>query len=173
MFTFPVVGMLIAWHEESNPIAWLLLGIGFVWALSGVTTGYTTYALKTHPGSVPGGAVVAAIDGSLWVPAIGLMGIFLVILFPTGHLPTRRARIIARAGAIAIVLGSASILFAAGPMDDSSAPAGVVNPIGIRFLQPLLDPLRLIVILIPLCIVGAAGVLVGRLRRSTGSSGSS
>ena len=168
MFTFPVVGMLIAWHEESNPIAWLLLGIGFVWALSGVTTGYTTYALKTHPGSVPGGALVAAIDGSLWVPAIGLMGIFLVILFPTGHLPTRRARIIARAGAIAIVLGSASILFSAGPMDDSSAPAGVVNPIGIHFLQPILDPLRLIVILIPLCIVGAAAVLVGRLRRSTG-----
>src|SRR5262245_39117912 len=48
MASFPVVGVLLASKQPGNAIGWILLGIGLVWALDGVFTGYATYSLKVR-----------------------------------------------------------------------------------------------------------------------------
>src|SRR5215210_6733400 len=43
-------------------------------------------------GSVPFPVVVAGINNWLWVPAVGVLGTYLLLLFPDGRLPSSRWR---------------------------------------------------------------------------------
>ena len=104
MFIFPVVGALIASRRPRNAVGWILLGIGLVWELT-VTTVYTDYAVA-HPGSLPLPDIVAALTGFLWVPGVGLMGTFLLLLFPDGKLPSPRWRPLGWASAITLIICS-------------------------------------------------------------------
>ena len=88
-FMFPLVGILIATRRPGNAIAWILLAIGVVWGVDMATGNYATYAVVDHRGSAGLGRYAAAVDEFQWVPAIGLMGTFLLLLFPDGHLPGR------------------------------------------------------------------------------------
>jgi hypothetical protein len=83
---FPVVGFVIAIRRPGNAIAWLLLAIGIAWGLDAIAASYATYALEMHHGSHRAGLLAAAFDNVLWLPAIGLTGVFLVLLLPDGHL---------------------------------------------------------------------------------------
>ena len=73
--------------------------------------------------------------------AIGLMGVYLILLFPDGHLPSRRWRFVAWAAAVAISLGSSGEIFRSGVIDDTSVE-GVPNPLGIEALDRLFDVAR-------------------------------
>ncbi len=164
---FPLVGVLIATRRPGNSIAWLLLGIGLCWGLDAVASSTATYGLDMHHGSQQAARVAAAFDNVLWLPAIGLTGTFLILLFPDGHLLSPRWRWVAWLAAVTIVLGSASIVFDPGPMSDSSFPTAV-NPLGIEPLAGVLAWSRAIVILLPVAILGSAASLVVRFRRSRG-----
>jgi signal transduction histidine kinase len=168
MGSFPAVGVLLATRQPENAIGWILMAIGLVWALDGVFTGYYAYTLLVRPGSLPGGALVLALDQWLWAPALGLSGTFLILLFPDGHLPSRRWRPLAWITAGVLVVASASILFTPGPMTDADFP-NVINPIGIPALAGLLDFLKITILLIPLCMIACAVALIGRFRRSSGT----
>ena len=91
----PVAGILIARRQPDNRIAWILLAVGLVIGVGAVAEPYARYGLVLHPGSLPAAGVVAAINGSLWVPAIGITGTYLLLLFPDGRLPSRRWRPVA------------------------------------------------------------------------------
>ena len=71
----------------TNPIGWICLVIGLILALEAVADGYHVYALQTRPGSLPGGEYMAWLGNWLWVPAVFLVGTFMVLLFPDGRLP--------------------------------------------------------------------------------------
>jgi signal transduction histidine kinase len=167
MASFPAVGVVLASRQPGNAIGWILLGIGLVWAVDGVFTGYYTYALKVRPGSLPGAALVLALDQWLWVPALGLAGTFLILLFPDGHMPSPRWRPLAWVTGGALAVASLVIVFAPGPLTDAGYP-NIDNPLGIAPLGGLLDVLQLTILLIPVCMVGCAAALIGRFRRSSG-----
>jgi len=96
MFSFPVVGVLVAAREPDNPIGWLLLAIGLVWEVWGGVAGiYVIWGFDVDPGSLPRPDLVAALTSSVWVPGLGLIGTFLILLFPDGRLPTPRWRPVA------------------------------------------------------------------------------
>jgi signal transduction histidine kinase len=156
---FPIVGFLLALKRPSNAIGWLMLGVGLSVAIP--FGGYARYALLTHPGA-PWGGIAAAIDGASWVPLIGLSGIFLILLFPDGHLPSPRWRGFARAAAVGMTASAIVILLAPGPFDTFPS---ITNPLGVDAIEPLL----LVILTIPIGIVGAAASLVMRYRRSSGT----
>src|SRR5215204_1849747 len=87
---FPLVGALIASRRPQNPIGWICLVAGLFWTLIALDDQYTAYALATT-GVVPLPAAVA-LNQWAWVPPVGLLSIYLILLFPDGKLPSRRWR---------------------------------------------------------------------------------
>jgi signal transduction histidine kinase len=107
------------------------------------------------------------LDSWLWLPAIGLMGTFLILLFPDGHLPSPRWKSLAWLSAITIVGCSVGILFRSGSLAADGYPQ-LTNPIGIRSLHWFTGPLQWLLLLFPLVIVSSMVSLVFRFRRSQG-----
>jgi signal transduction histidine kinase len=142
-----------------------LLAVGFTWGLDSVLSGYAGYALETGRAHAD---LAAALDSWLWIPAIGLMGIFLILLFPDGRLPSPRWRSFAWLAGITMILSSAGILFRPGSLAGDGYP-GLTNPLGMKSAEWLLAPLQWLLILFPLLILGSVVSLVLRFRRSRGT----
>ena len=166
MVIFAVVGLLIAQRQPKNPIGWLLLATGFFWTVTGYVELYVRYAVFTDPGSLPRPDIVAAVNEGMWAPAVGLMGTFLILLFPDGHLPSRRWAVVGWLSGFSIVAVFLVVLVSPGRMEESAVPFR--NPLAIKALESLGDGLYLPLLLLPLCIVACAVALVQRFRRATG-----
>ena len=88
---YPAVGALIASRLPANPIGWIFCGMGLVYVAQRFTTAYAEYALLQNF-SFPWGEYVAWF--STWIGfANPTLGVFLMLLFPGGRLPSRRWRI--------------------------------------------------------------------------------
>ncbi len=162
----PVAGVLIARRQPGNRIAWILLAIGIVGGLGSLTEPYTTYGVALHPGALPGAGVVAAINGALWVPVIGITGTYLILLFPDGRLPSPRWRPVAWVSAITMGILVATFIFSPRGFEQNRK---VRNPIGIDAMEPVLPlALRYVLPVLPLCMLACAVGLVMRFRRSRG-----
>lgn len=167
MLSFPVVGVLIASRQPGNAIGWILLGTGLAWQIGAFVDGYAGYGLKTHPGSLPYPELLLALFSWWWVPAVGLMGTFLILLFPDGRLPSTRWRSWGWLSAIAMIISSLVSIVTPGPMANLDFP-NVLNPLGVDALQPILDLVNGSVVLLVLSILGCVGGLTQRFRRSRG-----
>ncbi|CAN5566393.1 hypothetical protein BH20ACT21_BH20ACT21_18530 [soil metagenome] len=172
MFSFPVVGVLVAAREPDNPIGWLLLAIGLVWEVWGGVAGiYVIWGFDVDPGSLPRPDLVAALTSSIWVPGLGLIGTFLILLFPDGRLPTPRWRPFAWFCGLVLFLLTVLIPLAPVPVNelgDPSLPA-VANPLSVEALGPFFEgPVSALLLLLPLCTVACAWSLIRRFRRSRG-----
>jgi hypothetical protein len=162
---FPVVGALIASRHPRNPIGWICLADGLLWMFNGMTDSYYVYGMA-QPGAVPYPVAVGTLANQwLWVPTVGLLGIYLLLLFPDGRLPSRRWRPLARFSAAVIVALSVTEGLAPGPLENQG---GVRNPFGLERFPWLADAALIILPLLPLCILASAVSLVLRYRRSEG-----
>jgi hypothetical protein len=103
-FSFPVVGALIASRRPDNPVGWIFCVIGISQALVDFAYEYATYALVTEPGSLPGGGLMSWVQTWAWVPGYAFMITFLLLVFPTGRLPSPRWRPVAWISGLAIVI---------------------------------------------------------------------
>src|SRR5215203_3986973 len=88
----------------------------------------------------------------LWVPPVGLLGIYLVLLFPNGRLPSKRWRPLAWLSGAVIVLGSVGVALAPGSVEDLG---GVRNPFGLEG-APWVAYAAVVVPLLPVCILASA-----------------
>src|SRR5919202_2821963 len=146
---FPIVGALIASRRPTNPIGWICLADGLLWMLLTVTDSYSVYGVA-RPGSVPFPVAVGPPKNQwLWVPTVGLLGIYLLLLFPDGKLPSRRWRPLAWFSAAVIVLLSVTEGLAPGALENQG---GVRNPFGLEQPHWLADVALVISPLLPLCI---------------------
>jgi hypothetical protein len=102
--SFPLVGAVIAIHRPRNPLGWIFCAVGLSQALFVFTAEYGVYALRTAPGTVPGGPLAIWAAQWVWAPGIGLLLTFVPLLFPTGRLPSRRWRPVAWLSALPIAL---------------------------------------------------------------------
>ncbi len=158
------VGALLASRRPAHPVGWLLLALGLSVAVSGVATGYASYGLLARPGTLPA-ADYAAIDNGVsvlvWAACIG----FVLLLTPTGSLPSPRWRWWARIAAAAplVALVSSALL----PLDPPYR--SVANPLAVPALA---GPLRVVNAVTwgvtGLAILVAAWSLVVRFRRARG-----
>jgi hypothetical protein len=161
---FPLIGALIASRRPENAVGWLCLAVGLLWALSGVFDYYGFYGAAT-PGSVPFPVVAAGMSDWIWVPAVGLLGTYVLLLFPDGQLPSTRWRPLAWLSGAVILLLSLGIMLAPGRLDNL---AGVRNPTGIEEAEWLVAGAYALLPLLPLCMLACALSLVLRYRRSGG-----
>jgi hypothetical protein len=87
---FSVVGALIASHRPGNAIGWIFCAVGLFQGLANFGHEYAAYGLLTRPGSVPFGALASWVGNWTWAPGLGLVLVFLPLLFPDGRPPSRR-----------------------------------------------------------------------------------
>jgi hypothetical protein len=161
---FPLLGALVAARRPRNPIGWLLLADGFLWTLSGTMTLYAIYGVA-RPGSVPFPVMVASINEGLWVPAVGLLGTYVFLLFPDGGLPSGRWRPLAWLSGVVITLATILVGFTPGPLQNLG---GIGNPFGFLAFSWLKIAPYILVPLFLLCILASVLSLVLRYRRSRG-----
>ena len=161
---FTVVGALIAARRPANPIGWILLADGFLWILSYTMDYYADYGLAV-PGNLPFPIGIAAINSWLWVPAVGLLGTFVFLLFPDGRLPSRRWRPVAWLSGLTIVLVSLQVGLTPGALEGLG---GVRNPWGVLAFSWMNTVPYVLIPLFLLCMVLSVFSLVLRFRRSMG-----
>ncbi len=159
---FPVVGALIASKRPRNPIGWICLAVGLVASVSSLSELYVAYG-TARPGSVPFVAAVVALTQWAWVLPVGLMGTYLLLLFPDGRLPSRRWRALSwLSGAVIVLVGVANVL-APGPL---TGLGEVRNPFGIEGAPWLVDATVVLSLLFGGCVLASAVSLIVRYRRS-------
>ena len=88
---YSVTGAIIASRLPYQPIGWICCAIGLIAAVDHFGGEYALYALLALPHSLPGGEAMLWLQGWFWMPFIGLI-VFLLLLFPTGRLPSSRWR---------------------------------------------------------------------------------
>jgi signal transduction histidine kinase len=150
---FASVGALLAWKRPANPIGWLLSATGLSYA---VAAGGTLLLLQFSRTRIWGNWL-----GWLFFFGFGF-AVFVVLLFPTGSLPSRRWRPVAwaaGAGMAGWVLGNT--LAPTSVASGSPSPIGLSGPAGQVFA--VLARISLLVI-----VTGVAAVvsLVFRYRRA-------
>ena len=164
LLSFPVVGGLIASRRPENPIGWVCLAAGMFWMLIGVQETYDAYALAAY-GRVWTPVLLDAALQWMWVPPVGLLGIYMVLLFPDGRLPSRRWRPFAWFAGGVMATVSVGFAFVPGPLVERP---GVRNPLGVEQLAWVEGVAVFVILLLPLCILVSASSLVFRYRRSRG-----
>ena len=108
----PILGIIIATRRRESPIGWLFLLAGVALGLGGFSRAYALHALSVDPGSLPAGRAFAWVSNWIWPIPVGMLP-FLFMLFPAGHLPTRRWRPVAwLSGALLTVLLATTAVFA-------------------------------------------------------------
>ena len=90
----PVTGFVLASRRPENRIGWLFLVAGLTLGLSGFSDQYALHALVAVPGSLPAGRAFGWLLNAIWMVPIATLA-FLLLLFPTGHLRSRRWRLAA------------------------------------------------------------------------------
>src|SRR5215208_1681018 len=123
---YPAVGAIIASRLPTNPIGWIFCGVGLLYTAQRFAQAYADYALLVNF-AFPGGEYMAWFSGLVNFRGPVLAGIFVMLLFPDGNLPSRRWRIVAWTAVCGAVL---SELFAAFYPRDLNSAASVPNPFG-------------------------------------------
>ena len=168
VLTFPLTGLLILVRQPGNRIGWVLHAIGTAWTLDLLMDVYTTVGLVIRPGSLPVAEFAAAVYESTWVVIILPMGTFLVLLFPDGHLPSRRWRPLAWTSAVLMLVVPVLMVLTPGTMEEAPVP-GMQNPLGLEGASgPLTVLMGVFLPLVPLCILASAVSLVVRFRKARG-----
>jgi signal transduction histidine kinase len=113
------VGFLLASRVPRNAIGWLLSLIGLFVAASLFLEQYGLRGLATAPGSLPAVRTITAFSGSAGLLA-AIPLIIVVLLFPTGRLPSERWRPVLWGAAGAVVLGATGPVLQRGSLVSGS-----------------------------------------------------
>jgi signal transduction histidine kinase len=138
--TFALVGLLVATRHPRNATGWLMLFIAVDMGLVGVADQYARLALITAPGPLPGASWALVVE-QMVVPLVYPCGsaALLLMLLPSGHLPSRRWRpVAALAVAITAVTSIPFGALGATPLTvTGTAQPMVPNPIAVPGLESL------------------------------------
>ncbi len=160
------VGAVLASRRPRHPVGWLMLALGLSVTVDGLTDGYARYGLLASPGAVPAVGHVRALGDTfaLWPACIG----FILLLTPTGSLPSPRWRWWAGIAVVAPLAWTAAVVLGTATMGFPPFYS-IQNP----YFVPALASLAIVVALPALVItllsvvVGGASLVV-RFRRARG-----
>jgi signal transduction histidine kinase len=165
---FGVVGALIVSREPANRIGWLLLYGSGVSAASFVAGELTTYLVEHGSTDGPIVVVAALMSNAGWVIGIIPVLFFLPLLFPDGHLPSRRWVPFAWFCFALLTFAFVATVFASKTLTGSVETARVDNPLYISAIDRFEIPDLIFTLLLLAVLVGSVSSLVVRFRRSQG-----
>ena len=160
------VGAVLAGRRPRHPVGWLMLALGLSVTVDVLTDNYARYGLLASPGAVPAVSHIRVFGDTfaLWPACIG----FILLLTPTGSLPSPRWRWWARIAVVAPVLWQVTVVV---------GNATVRYPPFYSFRNPYFVPslatpamavaLATLMITLLSVVVGGASLVV-RFRRATG-----
>jgi hypothetical protein len=160
---FSTVGAIVASRRPENPVGWLLCLYGLAQSIDHFSAQYAIYALLAQPNSLPAG------EASAWVfswllPIIIGFSVLLILLFPTGRLPSRRWRWVTWPTVAFILVGVISDAFSPGPVDGLGP---IRNPLGVQGFSNVYTAILYNMVPLVLLVAAASSVFV-RLRRAIG-----
>jgi hypothetical protein len=161
------VGVVLASRRPHHPVGWLLLALGLAVTASGVADGYARYGLLARPSALPAARWVATYSPATLYLAFVCIG-FVLLLTPSGSLPSPRWRWWARLAAAAPV----GFLLALGVGPGLVIPPyeEVIDPVSVPALASAVTAVIAVsfTIAIGSLAVGAWSLVV-RFRRARGS----
>jgi len=166
---FSTLGALIVSRRPRNTVGWLYCAVGMLTIVERFAAYYAFYTLWARPGVLPGGLMAAWLQNWIWAVIIGLLVVFLPLLYPSGRLPSHRWRPIGWFGIGVVILAALAAAFHPGPLWNDLQLAQLSNPVGIGSPSDLATtiadfPFGPLLIMIP---IAAASLLV-RWRRAYG-----
>jgi signal transduction histidine kinase len=124
--TSATVGAMIASRHPGNAIGWLFLASALTWGFAGVATGIAGLGAA---GAIAINERVLFADwlGTwLFIPGIYVPVTFLFLLFPDGHLPSRRWLWVATIASVGVAVVTLESALGPGPLEDAQILA--TNP---------------------------------------------
>jgi hypothetical protein len=116
MVSAATVGAVVAARRPAHPVGWLLLGIALSLTATAATAQYFVYGLLVRPGALPAARYAVLYQPATTFTALTLIG-FVLLLTPTGSLPSPRWRWLARVMAVTPVVLVLVVSLVGGPVD--------------------------------------------------------
>jgi hypothetical protein len=161
------VGAVLASRRPAHPVGWLLLALGLSLTATAAAAQYLTWGLLVRPGALPFARSVALCYSAIGFTTLVLIG-FILLLTPTGSLPSARWRWLARVLAAVPVLLVLVVSLAGGPLDPlplaQGGPFDLSGHGGV-----LLWANQVALAVTTLAVMAAAASLVGRFRSARGT----
>jgi hypothetical protein len=160
------VGAVVAARRPAHPVGWLLLGIALSLTGTAATAQYFLYGLLVRPGALPAARYAVLYQPATTFTALTLIG-FVLLLTPTGSLPSPRWRWPARVMAATPVVLVLVVTLVGGPVDPRYQALG--GPFDLRGLDGVLLAANQVALAVTVVGLGAAAAsLVGRFRHARG-----
>ena len=166
MVSSATVGAVLSARRPAHPVGWLLLGIALSLTATAATAQYFVYGLLVRPGALPAARYAVLYQPATVFTTLTLIG-FVLLLTPTGALPSPRWRWPARVMAVTPVVLVLVVTLVGGPVDPRYQALG--GPFDLRGLGSVLlaaNQAALAVTVVGLA--AAAASLVGRFRHARG-----
>jgi signal transduction histidine kinase len=167
MAGWTVVGALLASRNPKNPIGWLMMAFGLGFLLSGLLEELSTYTFQTNPGALPFDTLWPWIAS--WIFIVILTPVpLLLLLYPTGGVPSKRWRPLLWAILIASALAIVTTIVRTDRI--YAGDLRIPNPTAVPSLEAVAKVVQqttgfvYLLVLAPLCILA----LILRFRRSQG-----
>jgi uncharacterized membrane protein YfcA len=165
--TAATVGAVLASRRPHHPVGWLLLAIGLSQQFSNLATDYVHYGVMVRPDGLPAASYLTGFYNSGTIVMVACIG-FVMLLTPTGSLPSPRWRWWARvviAATVVLVLSAALTPHPLEP-EDPTFQSPLAAPPALSDLLALAGIVGVVTLLVGLLV--AAGSLVVRFRRARG-----
>ncbi|MCC7359842.1 MAG: GAF domain-containing sensor histidine kinase [Anaerolineales bacterium] len=159
---FAILGALVAARHPRNPIGWMFVATGLLFALTALAAAIIAYG----PSASPLRPWVVWFGSWLWLPAVIMPVTLVLLLFPDGRLPSPRWAFAGWAAVLGVVLALLMVMLHPGPLSSWQLPA---NPFGLPGSARLLEAVGNVgLVCLLIAFVGALAAVWVRFRRSTG-----
>ncbi|MGH2595095.1 MAG: histidine kinase [Actinomycetota bacterium] len=162
----PVMGTVLAVRVPQNRIGWLFLVAGASLALAGFSTAYIVHGILADPGSLPDVRLFGWIANAAWPVALGMLA-YLLLLFPDGHLHSRRWRPVGWfIGVVTFLLTLGAAMYATTSWSDPIVALNSTSNTGPVSLAGVIETVAFFGI--PLALLAAFASVVVRFRSAVG-----